>query len=60
MSLNDDRSECRKIELISRNAQHNSISFIYGYNSIMCADIHSRRSAAAAAARLPLSANVHL
>lgn len=61
MSLNDDRSKCRKIKLISRNAQHNSFNTICGFNPIMCTYVHSKRNAAAAAAvGIPLSTNVHL
>lgn len=62
MSLHDDCIKCGKIKLISRNA-HNSFNTIYGFNSIMCAYVHSKWSAAAGAtagARIPLPTNVHL
>lgn len=55
--------KCVQIELINRNA-HNSFNTVCGFDSIMCAYVaHSKRAAtttAAAAARTPLSTNVHL
>lgn len=59
----NDCIKCGKFKLINRNA-HNSFNTVCGFNSIMCAYVVSGRSGAAAAeaaaARVPLSTDVHL